>query len=211
MKAETVSVPFPRCCIAIPTAILLLSAVGCAKVPVAGPVLFNRLAPKPVIAKAPLEPITAAPPQVGEPVLASWSPRPVVKVPALWPVVSDEIEVISEYGRRGRSQHKGIDIKAPMRSHVIATADGIVTFAGSQRGYGNVVKIDHGGGFQTVYGHLDSYVVSQGERLRAGAIIGRLGQTGNASTHHVHYEVVRNGKPLDPNIFLPATDQLASK
>src|SRR5690606_32882137 len=70
MKAETVSVPFPRYCIAIPTAILLLSAVGCAKVPVAGPVLFNRLAPKPVIAKAPLEPITAAPPQVGEPVLA---------------------------------------------------------------------------------------------------------------------------------------------
>ena len=112
--------------------------------------------------------------------------------------------------KQNRDMHKGIDIKAPMRSHVIATADGVVVFAGVQRGYGNVVKIEHGGGFQTVYGHLDSYVVKQGEQVRAGTILGRLGRTGNASTQHVHYEVVKNGTPINPSPFLPATDQLAS-
>lgn len=208
MKAAPVSVPFHRVCLVVPSIALLAGTIGCAKTPVVGAVLFDRLAPKPVIAETPLDPIAS--PQSGDPVLASWSPRPVMKVPGLWPIMSDEIEVISEFGRRGRRQHKGIDIQAPMRSHVIATADGVVSFAGTQRGYGKVVKVDHGGGFQTVYAHLDSCVVTQGESVRAGAILGRLGQTGNASTHHVHYEVVRNGKPMDPSPFLPAVDRLAS-
>jgi len=113
--------------------------------------------------ESPLAPAVEQPqPQVGDAVLASWAQKPMLKVPALWPVASANLKVISEYGKRGRDQHKGIDIQAPMRSHVIATADGIVTFAGGQRGYGNVVKIDHGGGYQTVYGHLDSIVVRLG-------------------------------------------------
>ena len=213
MKAAKVSVPVTKSCLILSSLLLVSWAAGCAKTPVVGAVLFDRLAPKPAIHEDPLAPVaeaSTAQPQAGDAVLANWSPKQVVKVPALWPVASQEMTVISEFGRRGRDQHKGIDIQAPMRSHVVATADGIVVFAGGQRGYGNVVKIEHGGGYQTVYGHLDSIVVRQGDAIRAGGVIGRLGATGNASTHHVHYEVVRKGKQMDPNPFLPALEQVAS-
>jgi murein DD-endopeptidase MepM/ murein hydrolase activator NlpD len=199
MKAAKVSVPVTKSCLILSSLLLVNWAAGCAKTPVVGAVLFDRLAPKPAIHVDPLAPVadeSTAQPQAGD--------------AALWPVVSQDMTVISEYGRRGRDQHRGIDIQAPMRSHVVATADGIVVFAGGQRGYGNVVKIEHGGGYQTVYGHLDSIVVRQGEAVRAGGVIGRLGATGNASTHHVHYEVVRKGKQMDPNPFLPALEQVAS-
>jgi murein DD-endopeptidase MepM/ murein hydrolase activator NlpD len=206
MKADAGSLQLRRGLLPLTSLLLLPFVASCARTPAADPVLFGRLAPKPHIQAMPLEPA----PQPGEPVLASWNPAPARTVPGLWPIMSEDLEIISEFGRRGRREHKGIDIKAPMHSHVIATADGVIAFAGVQRGYGKVVKLDHPAGFQTVYGHLDSIVVKQGERIRAGTILGRLGATGNASTHHVHYEVIMHGNAVDPNPFLPALEHFAA-
>lgn len=126
--------------------------------------------------------------------------------PSIWPVEHPERQVISRYGPRGRSRkmHNGIDIKAPHGTPVVATADGIVTFAGVRRGYGKVVEIDHGDGVMSLYAHLDYIYLEDGVSVEQGEEIGRLGDTGNASTPHVHYEVVVNTQCHDPWLFLPA-------
>lgn len=86
----------------------------------------------------------------------------------------------------------------------MAAADGTVTFAGTRSGYGLVVEIDHGGGVGSVYGHMREISVAQGDVLKQGDIIGAVGATGNASTPHLHYEVLIDGESYDPWLFLPA-------
>ena len=126
------------------------------------------------------------------------------RVPRLWPVDHPERTIISWFGVRGRRVHSGIDIKCPLGTEVTATASGEVTLSGVMRGYGNIVVIDHGEGFETRYGHLQSRAVETGQTVTAGACVGCLGQTGNASTYHLHYEVRYRAEALDPNFFLPA-------
>lgn len=123
--------------------------------------------------------------------------------PSLWPIGEETRTVASPFGIRGRNDmHKGMDIKGPYRTPVVATADGVVKFSGQMRGYGNVIMVDHGAGIETRYGHLDSRLANAGEKVRQGMVIGKLGQTGNASMPHVHYEVRVNGRPVDPAVFL---------
>jgi murein DD-endopeptidase MepM/ murein hydrolase activator NlpD len=127
------------------------------------------------------------------------------QAPAIWPVEHAQRQVISPFGPRGRSGrlHKGIDIKAPHRTPLVATADGVVSYAGSQRGYGKVIKIDHGNGLTTLYAHLTRVDVKQGQPVARGATIGLLGRTGNASTPHVHYEVIKDDRVVNPAEYLP--------
>ena len=98
--------------------------------------------------------------------------------------------------------HTGIDFDAPYKSAVYATAAGTVVDAGYRGAYGKVVEIDHGDGIHTLYAHLHRTAVAVGEKIAAHAQIGWLGSTGRSSGPHVHYEVLVNGEPQDPEKFI---------
>jgi murein DD-endopeptidase MepM/ murein hydrolase activator NlpD len=97
-----------------------------------------------------------------------------------------------------REYHEGLDIAAPYGTPIVATADGVVTFAGPLVAYGNVVFIDHGRGFATFYGHNSSNKVREGQRVRRGDVIAYIGTTGRTTGPHVHYEVHVNGVISNP-------------
>jgi murein DD-endopeptidase MepM/ murein hydrolase activator NlpD len=103
---------------------------------------------------------------------------------------------------RRSSFHTGIDLSAPYMSPVHATAAGTVTYAGYRSDYGKVVEIDHGNGIATVYAHLHRYIVSVGQTVAEHEQIGFLGSSGRSSGPHVHYEVLVNNEPQDPEKFI---------
>jgi murein DD-endopeptidase MepM/ murein hydrolase activator NlpD len=98
----------------------------------------------------------------------------------------------------GREFHEGLDIAAPYGTPIMATADGIVTFAGPLAAYGNVVFINHGHDFATFYAHNSSHRVREGQRVRRGEIIAHVGTTGRTTGPHVHYEVHLKGVISNP-------------
>jgi murein DD-endopeptidase MepM/ murein hydrolase activator NlpD len=100
--------------------------------------------------------------------------------------------------------HEGLDMVDSIRSAVLATAPGRVVFAGRRGSYGRMVEIDHGLGIMTLYAHLDSVLVKEGDLVDYREAIGKLGNSGRSSGAHVHYEVRFEGKPLDPMGFLKA-------
>ncbi|CUU01223.1 TPR repeat-containing protein [Candidatus Kryptobacter tengchongensis] len=103
---------------------------------------------------------------------------------------------------RGRyRKHLGVDIKAPAGALVYAIADGVVTWAWHDGGYGLKVMIDHGS-LVTVYAHLSEISVNYGQKVRKGQVIGKVGDTGNATGSHLHFEVIKDGKYVDPLNFL---------
>ncbi|SOD15056.1 Peptidase family M23 [Pedobacter xixiisoli] len=117
--------------------------------------------------------------------------------------------ITSNFGHRenpftGESieRHKGLDIKGNHGELVKTTANGRVKFASRKGGYGNVVIIDHGNGFETYYGHLSKISVKQGQRVAAGDAIGKIGSTGRSTGPHLHYEVHKNGKILNPKSYI---------
>jgi murein DD-endopeptidase MepM/ murein hydrolase activator NlpD len=120
----------------------------------------------------------------------------------------EHYQIGSRFGPRrdpfnGRAAfHSGLDFDAGYMSPIYATAPGIVTYAGYRHDYGKVVEIDHGNGIVTLYGHMHRYTVSVGQRVEAHMQIGLLGSTGRASGPHVHYEVIVNGQPEDPERFI---------
>ena len=112
------------------------------------------------------------------------------------------------YGRRRdpftgrRAFHKGLDVSARRGTPVQAPADGVVVFAGRNGGLGKTVKIAHGFGFTTVYGHLDSMSVEPGDEVRRGDELGALGNSGRSTGPHLHYEVHVDGKAVDPLYYI---------
>ena len=104
----------------------------------------------------------------------------------------------------GQSGHNGIDISAPEGTTVWAADNGVVTMAqgGWNYGYGNVVQIDHGNGFVTIYAHLSAISVSQCQSISAGAPIGAAGNTGNSQGAHLHFEIRQGGSPINPWLLL---------
>ncbi len=97
--------------------------------------------------------------------------------------------------------HKGIDLAAQRGTPIMATADGIIEFAGKNAGYGLFVRINHKYGFETAYGHLRKIYVRSGQRVKRGDKIGEVGSTGLATSSHLHYEVIQNGKVQNPYDF----------
>jgi murein DD-endopeptidase MepM/ murein hydrolase activator NlpD len=143
-------------------------------------------------------PATPPPPPPAPPVLDPHDPADFTN-----PIHG--FHVISPFGLRGGRRHEGIDIKGPYRTTVFATFPGTVLQAGpGMTGYGNTVTIDHGQGVTTVYAHLYGWRVKRGDVVKQGDPIGAEGQTGRASTYHVHYEVRENGVPRDPAPYLRA-------
>lgn len=127
--------------------------------------------------------------------------QPPSPVPSGRPVA--HAVVTAEFGvARGGSFHQGIDLAVPKGSPVWATADGEVVFAGRDGRYGRTVVIDHGGGYRTRYAHLKKIETERGKQVRRGDVVGRVGASGRASGPHLHYEVIRNGVPLDPRPYL---------
>jgi murein DD-endopeptidase MepM/ murein hydrolase activator NlpD len=121
--------------------------------------------------------------------------------PSIWPAHG---WLTSTMGRRadpvtgGEDYHPGLDIAGDKGQAVYATAAGVVTLAGRQGSYGNLIVIDHGFGLQTRYGHLSGFQVHQGDHVQRGDLIGRIGSTGRATGTHLHYEVLANGRLLNP-------------
>jgi murein DD-endopeptidase MepM/ murein hydrolase activator NlpD len=104
--------------------------------------------------------------------------------------------------RGGLAHHMGIDFDANTGDPVAAAAGGVVSFAGVKPGYGNVVEVDHGNGYSTLYGHNSRLVVRAGDIVRAGQTLARAGSTGRSTGPHVHFEVHVNGRPVNPRKFL---------
>jgi murein DD-endopeptidase MepM/ murein hydrolase activator NlpD len=102
--------------------------------------------------------------------------------------------------------HPGQDFAGAYMTPIHATAPGVVAFTGQRTGYGNVVEIDHGGGFKTRYAHLQAISVAMGQRVGIGQRIGAMGSTGRSTGVHLHYEVWENGRVQDPTRFLKAGD-----
>jgi murein DD-endopeptidase MepM/ murein hydrolase activator NlpD len=123
-------------------------------------------------------------------------------MPRLMPVSSARLS--SNFGRRshpitgGTHWHSGIDLAASYGAPVVATAGGRVGTAGPSGGYGLLVSLDRADGLQTRYGHLSRIVVTVGQEVGEGDVIGYVGSTGRSTGPHVHYEVRRDGVPLDP-------------
>ena len=116
--------------------------------------------------------------------------------------------ITSGFGRRtdpfrgGLAHHLGIDFDANTGDPVLAAAGGVVSFAGVKSGYGNVVEVDHGNGYSTLYGHNSRLVVRAGDIVRSGQQLARAGSTGRSTGPHVHFEVHVNGRPVNPRKFL---------
>lgn len=125
-----------------------------------------------------------------------------------WPISG---RVTSDYGRRGRRHHDGIDIGAPRGTAVRAAADGRVAYVGSVRGYGSMIILDHGDGFVTVYAHNARQHVRAGAVVRRGDVIATVGRTGRTTGPNLHFEVRRHDVAYDPLGFLPMPDERVAR
>ena len=104
-----------------------------------------------------------------------------------------------------RAFHEGIDFAGRANSEVMAVAAGVVVWSGSRWGFGNAVEINHGNGYSTLYAHNKKNLVKVGETVKKGQVLALLGSTGRSSGPHVHFELRRNGKAINPIKFVRAT------
>jgi murein DD-endopeptidase MepM/ murein hydrolase activator NlpD len=129
----------------------------------------------------------------------------LASTPSMWPARG---WVTSDFGARldpytaERVMHRGMDIATPHGHPVLTPSDGTVVFAGTENGYGKVVVVDHGYGVKTRYGHLSEISVRAGDRVKRGARIAAVGNTGRSTGPHLHYEVRVNGIPENPRKFI---------
>lgn len=133
-----------------------------------------------------------------------WLPF-VPAIPPLRFATWQDYQVSSRFGWRihpiggDARQHNGLDLPQPTGTPVFATADGVVIGASWQPdGLGLSVCIEHPTGYQTIYGHLSTHLVQRGDKVRRGALIGRVGSTGRSTGPHLHYTILYRGKPVDP-------------
>jgi biotin carboxyl carrier protein len=129
----------------------------------------------------------------------------MASTPSIWPVRGF---ITSNFGYRkspvtgDRRFHEGLDIANRSGTQVVAPADGTVIYAGYQGGYGRTVKVQHGYGYVTLYGHLSKYAVNKGQRVKKGDVIGYVGNSGRSTGPHLHYEVRVNGVPTNPKKYM---------
>ena len=135
---------------------------------------------------------------------------PTVSVPSRMPL--ENAVMTSGYGMRNhpvlrkRANHKGIDLAAPTGTPIYATADGTVERANYFGSYGNYIQIGHGNAIETRFAHLSRIIVSDGQQVRKGDLIGYVGSTGRSTGPHLHYEVRIDGRAVDPRPFMVETE-----
>lgn len=146
-------------------------------------------------------------------ILSSDKGKILEALPAIWPINKNLLRGnIGAFGRRVHPifkyvhNHDGADFAAPKGSEVYATAQGVVISSGaSGNGYGTEVMLDHGFGYKTRYAHLSKTLVKVGQEIKRGMEIGKVGNTGNSTSPHLHYEVIYRGRPVNPlNYFSKA-------
>ncbi|MBY9062597.1 M23 family metallopeptidase [Sphingomonas yunnanensis] len=136
----------------------------------------------------------------------------VIAIPSVQPV--QKLQFTSNFGIRSdpfrgtAAMHAGVDIPGPSGTPIYATADGVISHAGRQGGYGNMVEINHGKGIATRYGHLSKILVSDNTRVKRGQLIALMGSTGRSTGPHLHYEVRIDGHAVNPVPFLTTADYL---
>ncbi|MFB6257246.1 MAG: peptidoglycan DD-metalloendopeptidase family protein [Flavobacteriales bacterium] len=138
--------------------------------------------------------------------LARQKRKFMTHVPAIRPLREDRIDhIASGFGMRFHpiyrvlKMHSGIDFTADIGTPVHVTGDGVVTRVEKDRaGYGHNVLVDHGHGFETLYAHLSEFKVKKGDKVQRGEVVGLTGNTGTSTGPHLHYEVIRDGKKVDP-------------
>ena len=141
--------------------------------------------------------------------LAKEKEKMLSSIPAIQPVNNEHLKrMASGFGWRNdpftkaRKFHKGMDFSAPKGVPIYAAADGVVIRAdGRAPGYGKHVRIDHGYGYITLYAHMSKYVVRRRQKVKRGDLIGYVGNTGRSEAPHLHYEVRKNGHPVNPINF----------
>jgi murein DD-endopeptidase MepM/ murein hydrolase activator NlpD len=127
--------------------------------------------------------------------------------PEGWPLRNGGV-VTSKFGFRRhpitgrRSMHMGIDIAAKRGTEIVAMADGLVIFSGRKSGYGNIVELRHPNGLETRYAHNERNLVREGDLIKKGQVIAKLGSTGRSTGPHVHFEVRKNGEAVNPMRYL---------
>jgi len=128
------------------------------------------------------------------------TPRGIASVPPpplQWPL--RQMKLSSAFGRREGSRHDGVDLQSKWGTPIYAAADGIVVYAGSEiNGYGETVVLKHRGEVATLYAHASELLVQHGQRVERGQAIGYVGDTGNATGPHLHFEIRMGKKPIDP-------------
>lgn len=133
------------------------------------------------------------------------NPDPLKPGAMIWPL---EGSITSSFGWRKNTStgtdefHQGLDIEAPLGTPILAVMDGHVSSVNESVTYGRVVVLDHGDGLETVYAHCSEVLVKPPQLIKQGEVIARVGITGNARTPHLHFEVRRDGTPVDPRTFL---------
>jgi len=133
----------------------------------------------------------------------------MASIPAIQPVKNKELKrIASGYGRRIDPYYKklkfhyGVDFSAPKGTPIYATGDGTVEKAKkSRRGFGNHIVINHGYGYESLYAHMSNYTVRTGQKVKRGDIIGYVGSTGKSTAPHLHYEVHKDGKKINPAYY----------
>jgi len=144
----------------------------------------------------------------------------LVRALPLQPPLKGDYQLTSDFGTRldpftrGLSRHEGIDFVAPHGTPIHATAAGTVVLAEAAGPYGLTVEIDHGRGFSTRYAHASRIEVAKGDRVQAGDLIARLGNTGRSTGPHLHYEVRLHGEPIRPlaeQVLAAASAQLRAR
>lgn len=120
----------------------------------------------------------------------------------LWPVPSSH-RISSKYGRRWGRLHEGIDISAKKGSHILAANDGVVVYSGKELGgYGNITVLAHKYGFFTIYAHAYKNYTRKGEKVSRGQVIAKIGNSGRSTGPHLHFEIRKNSKSIDPLKYL---------
>ena len=141
--------------------------------------------------------------------LAKNKSEMLASIPAIQPVANKDLKrMASGYGYRihpiykTRKMHYGMDFSAKIGTEIYATGDGVVSkVKRSKRGYGNYVKINHGFGYETLYAHMSKYIVKKGQKVKRGEVIGYVGNTGISTAPHLHYEVRKDNKKINPVNF----------
>jgi murein DD-endopeptidase MepM/ murein hydrolase activator NlpD len=121
--------------------------------------------------------------------------------PFVWPI--SEGVLFSDFGPRGETHHDGIDISSPVGTPVLAARAGRVIYADSLRGYGNLIILEHDGGYATVYAHNRENHASAGDEVRQGEVIAAVGDTGTASGPNLHFEIRKDNVARNPRFYLP--------
>ena len=141
--------------------------------------------------------------------LAKNKSKMLASIPAIQPVANKDLKrMTSGYGYRihpiykTRKMHYGMDYSAKVGTEIYATGDGVISkVKKSKRGYGNYVKINHGFGYETLYAHMSKYIVKKGQKVKRGEVIGYVGNTGISTAPHLHYEVRKDNKKINPVNF----------